>query len=168
VVQYICQQLILELDAREDRVVTSTDLDTIAGSPEFGENIVKVIWGSTTPMERLITLLMLNRPSITAVELQALLREHGLGTGLPEIGRALDGLILCSILNQDGPHCYFAAPAFPSTITITQDVQALLDKTIQDCEARCPQASALAADGRAARARPVAGQEEDEWHPRTS
>jgi hypothetical protein len=132
IVQYICQQLLVQLHARGDRLITLADLESIASSTPFSEYFVQVMWGNTTPLERLITLLMLDQPGITVDEATVLLREHGVEVGASPTEHALKGLVLCSILNRDGQEYYFAAPAFPSIVTVTQDVEALLRRTMQD------------------------------------
>ncbi len=142
-VQYICQQLIVQLHARDDRFITLADLESIAGSTPFSEYFVQVMWGNTTPLERLITLLMLDQPSITVDEAGMLLRERGVEVSPSTTEQALEGLVLCSILNKEGQGYYFAAPAFPSIVTVTQDIEALLRRTMQDLGDRMPPGTQL-------------------------
>jgi hypothetical protein len=137
-VQYVCQQLIVRLHARGDRLITLADLESIASSTPFSEYFVQVMWGNTTPMERLIALLMLDQPSITVNQAETLLRERGVEVGPSPTEHALEGLVLCSILNREGLEYYFAAPAFPSIVTVTQDVEALLRRTMQDLRDKMP------------------------------
>jgi photosystem II stability/assembly factor-like uncharacterized protein len=137
-VQYICQQLIVRLNARGDRLITLADLEDIANSTEFSEYFVEVMWGNATALERLITLLMLDRPSITLSQIGTALREHGVEVSLSVLGQALDGLVLCSILNKVGQEYSFAAPGFPSILTVTQDVEALLQQTMQNLRHEIP------------------------------
>ncbi len=131
IVQYICQELITLLNARGDRLITLTDLDTIGGSSQFREHLIEVMWGNTTALERLITLLILDKPSVTFAQIEDALREHGAEVSTAAMEQALDGLILCSVLNREDQEYYFMAPAFPSVITATQDVKSLVQETIQ-------------------------------------
>ena len=106
-------------------------LYTIESSSQFSEYFVEVMWGNATALERLITLLMLDKPSFTLAQIETLLREHGVEVSSTTIGQALDGLVLCSILNREEQEYYFTAPAFPSVVTVTQDVESLVERTIQ-------------------------------------
>jgi hypothetical protein len=123
--------LIAKINSRGDRLITAADLDTIEGSSQFSECFVKVMWGNATALERLITLLMLDRPSFTLAQIETALREQGLEVLSAATEQALDGLVLCSILNKEEQEHYFTAPAFPVVVTVTQDVESLVERTTQ-------------------------------------
>ncbi len=131
-VQYVCHQLIVRINARGDRMIRLSDLDNIERSPEFGAYFAEVMWGNTTSLERLITLLMLGQGGISAPQIDALLREHGLGIARSDLEGALQGLIFCSILIKDGQSYSFSTPAFASIVTVTQDVTALIQRALTD------------------------------------
>jgi hypothetical protein len=131
-VQYVCHQLIVHVSGRGDRLIRLSDVDDIERSTKFGAYFAELMWGNTTPLERLVTLLMLDQSSMTMPQIVAALREKGLDITLTEIERALQGLTFCSILSQDGQSYSFAAPAFPSIVTVTQDVTALTERMLQD------------------------------------
>ena len=130
-VQYICQELVIQVNSRGDRFITLADLDTIESSSQFSEYFVEVMWGNATALERLITLLMLDKPSFTLAQIETSLREHDVEVSSTTIGQAVDGLVLCSILNREEKEYYFTAPAFPSIVAVTQDVESLVERTIQ-------------------------------------
>jgi hypothetical protein len=130
-VQYICQQLILQINARGDRFIQLSDLDDIESSQPFSEYFLEVMWGSAGALERLITLLALDQTQINPTGIKAALRTHGLDVSLAAIEKALTGLVFCSILNREGNEYSFTTPAFPSILTVTQDVNALLEQTVQ-------------------------------------
>jgi photosystem II stability/assembly factor-like uncharacterized protein len=131
-VQHICQQLIVQINSRGDRLISAADLDTIEGSSQFSECFVKVMWGDGTALERLITLLMLDKASFTPAQIETALREQGLEVSSATTEQALDGLVLCSILNKEEQEYYFTAPAFPLVVTVTQDVESLIERTTQN------------------------------------
>jgi hypothetical protein len=131
-VQYICHELIVKINARGERLIRLSDLDDIEGSAEFGAYFAEVMWVNTTALERLITLLMLDQSSISMPQIQAALRQHGLDIAPADIERALQGLVFCSILSKDGQSYSFATPAFPSIVAVTQDVTALIERTLQE------------------------------------
>jgi len=131
-VQYICHQLIVQINARGERSIRLSDLDAIQHSTEFGTYFAEVMWGNATALERLITLLMLDQSSITVPQVEAALRAQGLDIGRTDVERALWGLIFSSILSREGQSYTFAAPAFASIVAVTQDVQALIARAVQD------------------------------------
>ena len=130
-VQYICHELTVQINARGDRFVNSADLDAIGSSSQFSEYLIEVMWGGATTLERLITLLMLGKPSVTLAQIEAMLRERSLVVSPTAIEQALDGLVLCSALTREEQEYYFTAPAFPSVVTTTQNVAALIEQTTQ-------------------------------------
>jgi hypothetical protein len=130
-VQYVCQQLLLQLNTRRGRFVTLADLNTIADSAQFGEYAIEVIWGDSSPLERLILLLMLDRPAAGAEQLRDDLREYHLDAPSQAVERALKHLTLASILNQDEKAYCFASAAFPSIVTLTHDLETLLQRTLR-------------------------------------
>jgi len=132
IVQYICQELIALVNTRDDRVITLDDVDTVGNSSQFGEYLVEVMWGSATPFERLITLLLLDRPGATCAGIESLLREQGVAVSTAAIKQALDALELWSVLYRKDHEYYFAAPVFPAVITATQDVESLIEEMAQD------------------------------------
>ncbi len=130
IVQYVCQNLIERINIRHDRTITSADVDVLIQSTQFAEYFATISWGNATPLERLITLLMLDQPEVTVSEMAELLRAQGVSPTPTLLERALDGLCLYSILRRDGPKYAFAAPAIPEIFRRSQDVDGLLDSLI--------------------------------------
>jgi photosystem II stability/assembly factor-like uncharacterized protein len=132
VVQYICQELILRINARGDRFIAQADLDAIANSSRLGEYMIEVMWGNTNALERLITLLIiLERPSATLAQIEAALHVRGVDVPTAAVEEALDTLVLYSVLNQEDEVYSFTAAAFPSVVAATQDVDLLVERAIQ-------------------------------------
>jgi photosystem II stability/assembly factor-like uncharacterized protein len=132
VVQYICQELILRINARGDRFVTQADLDAIANSSRLGDYMIEVMWGNTNALERLITLLIvLDRPSATLAQIETALHARGLDVPTAAVEEALDTLVLYSVLNEEDGVYSFTAAAFPSVVAATQDVDLLVERAIQ-------------------------------------
>nr|MBC7244984.1 TniB family NTP-binding protein [Chloroflexota bacterium] len=131
-VQYICQELIVRINARGDRFITLSELEAIGNSRQFNEYLIEVMWGNTTALERLITLLiMVDTPHATCAEIEAALHARGVQVPSAAVEQALDTLVLYSILNREGPEYCFTAPAFPSIVAATQDMDSLVERTIQ-------------------------------------
>jgi photosystem II stability/assembly factor-like uncharacterized protein len=132
VVQYICQELVLRINARDDRVARQADLDAIANSRQLGEYMTEVMWGNTNALERLITLLIiLGRPSATLAEIEAALHARGVVVPIVAVEEALDTLVLYSVLNKENGVYSFTAVAFPAVVAATQDVDLLVERAIQ-------------------------------------
>jgi hypothetical protein len=125
-VQYICQKLIERINQRRERVITRADVDAIGQSTEFAQYFAEVSWGNATALERLITLLMLERPEVTLSEMAEVLRADGLNVPPEKLAEAFEGLTLYSILRRDGPKYTFATQAVPDILRRAQDVYGLV------------------------------------------
>jgi len=131
-VQYICQELIIRINARGNRFISLADLEAIGNSRQFNEYLIEVMWGNATALERLITLLiMVDTPHATLTEIEAALHARGVQVPSAAVEKALETLVLYSILHQEGEEYCFTAPAFPSIVAATQDMNSLVERTIQ-------------------------------------
>lgn len=143
VVQYICQQLLLGISAQEPRQATVEALEGVIGSRFFAEYYMAVIWGSASPLERLITLLMVDNPLVTASDLAGLLRDRcALEVQTAVLDEALEHLVLCSVLDRQRQYYAFAAQSFPDIVEGTQDVPALIEGLQQQIAAPHPEGEA--------------------------
>jgi hypothetical protein len=132
VVQYICQELIVRINTRGDRFITQADLDAIANSSRLSEYMIEVMWGNTNALERLITLLIiLERPSATLAQIEAVLHARGVDVPAAAVEEALGTLVLYSVLNKEDGGYSFTAAEFPSVVAATQDVDLLVERAIQ-------------------------------------
>ena len=132
IVQYLCQELILRINARGDRFITQTDLDVIASSSRLSEYMIEVMWGNTNALERLLTLLIIvERPSATLEQIEAALQTRGVDVPTAAVEEALDTLVLYSVLNKEDGVYSFTAAAFPSVVAATQDLDLLVERAIQ-------------------------------------
>ncbi len=125
IVQYLCQKLIERINQRRERTITYADVDALIQSQQFAEYFATISWGNATPLERLITLLMLQDPETTVAEMADRLRARNLGVTPAQLESAFDGLVLYSILRRDGPKYAFAAKAIPQVLRRSQDVDGL-------------------------------------------
>ena len=128
IVQYICRELIALVNVRGDRLITLCDVNTVGESRRFGEYLMEVMWGSATPLERLIALLLLNRPGATRAQVEALLDKRGVAVSTAAIEQALDALELYSVLYPKDQEYYLSAPMFSALVTATQDLRSLVDE----------------------------------------
>ena len=137
IVQYICQELIALINQRGDRVITLADLDSIAASNRFNEYLIEVMWGNSTALERLITLLILAKSGVTLAQINEALREHGVKVSSAVLEQALDGLVLGSVLDKEEQEFRFAAAPFPAAISASLDVPSLIERLAQQVREAC-------------------------------
>lgn len=134
IVQYICQKLIERINARRERVITRMDVSAFAQSAQFAEYFAEVSWGAASPLERLITLLMLDHPEVTPGEMAEMLRARELRVPPAQLEMAFNDLSLFSILRRDGPKYAFAAQAFPDVLRRSQDIYGLITSYTQEIQ----------------------------------
>jgi hypothetical protein len=125
-VQYLCQQLILEANSRHSRLVTPVDLQTVRYSSRFQEYFLQVTWGNTGPLERVITLFIADQETLTFGELQERLTSQEFIVPQEKLERAISALRLYSILIKDGQRYHFASEIFAEIIKESQEVDLLL------------------------------------------
>jgi len=131
IVQYICQELILLINRRGDRFITLEDLTSIGNSNQFKDYLIAVRWGNATPLERLITLLLLDRPGLTVAQIVEALQAYGVQLPPERIERSLDALILGSVLSREEHEYRCMALPFPTAVAAAYDVPALLERIVE-------------------------------------
>ncbi len=134
IVQYLCQKLIERVNLRHERYIRRADVDALCQSTQFSEYFATISWGNANALERLVTLIMLERPAVTIGEMADLLRARGLGVPPAQLESAFDGLCLYSILRRDGPKYAFAADAFPAVLRRSQDVDGLFASLVPEIQ----------------------------------
>jgi len=115
-VQTLCQMLIMRLNERGDRTIRPADIEAVSQSAEYREAFFEIIWGSATPLERLISVLAAEETLFDAPMVYDWLRDHGLQVSREKIKRALDGLVLYAILQQTAEGYQFSTRAFPNML----------------------------------------------------
>ena len=125
-VQYLCQQLILEANRRHARLVTPADLRQVRHSSRFHEYLLEVTWGNTTALERAITLLIADSENISFSEIQETMAQHGFAVPQKQIEQAITGLRLYSVLLKEGQRYRFASAVFSDIVRESQETDILL------------------------------------------
>jgi hypothetical protein len=111
-VQVICQQLIIRINARKDRMIRLDDLAQVRASGEFHDTFYEVVWGDASDLEHLISILMVKLSRFDVNEVQQTLSRRGAHVSLIEINNALADLVFYSILNRQGEYYTYAVPSF--------------------------------------------------------
>ncbi len=125
-VQYLCQQLILEANARGSRLISPADLENVRHSSSFHEYLLAVTWGNSSPLEQAITLLIIDRPSVSLADMQEMLARNGFAVSQDELERAVTGLRLYSILLKEGRQYRLASDVFGEIVHESQEIDMLL------------------------------------------
>lgn len=131
-VQFICQVLIETISERGDRVIRSGDLAQVRASTRFREFFLEVTWGSATPLEKLITLLMVDRTGFTAEDVRHALVGRGKTIRSGELERALDELVLFSVLKREDMRYSFAAVSFPIVAREAKVTESLVETWLEE------------------------------------
>ena len=125
-VQYLCQQLILEANRRQSRLITPADLEVVRHSSNFHEYFLDVTWGNTSALERAITVLIADLESVSLGEVQTILERGWFAVPQEWLERAIAGLRLYSILLKEGQQYRFASKAFSQVLHESQEIDILL------------------------------------------
>jgi len=125
-VQYLCQQLILEANARHSRLISSADLEKVRHSSSFQECFLEVTWGNSSPLEQAITLLIVGRPSVSFSEIQQVLAQSGFTISQERLVDAIAALRLYSILLKEGRQYSLASDVFGEIVYESQEIEILL------------------------------------------
>ncbi|MFN2131755.1 MAG: AAA family ATPase [Anaerolineae bacterium] len=139
-VQYLCQQLILEANNRHSRQITPADLNRVRHSSSFHEYYLEVTWGNTTPLERAITLLIADRDEISFGEIQETVTGRGFEVGQEQVAEAVSGLRLNSILLKEGQQYRFSSAVFADVVRESQEIEILLNALGTEMEAHAERA----------------------------
>jgi hypothetical protein len=135
-VQAICQMLIVRMNARGARMIRTDDLAQVRASDEFRDFFFEVTWGNATTLERLITTLMVNRPSFALSDVAQALAWHDCDISNAQIGKALTSLELFSILRKQGNHYTFASRSFAAIMIESDLVETFRDGALEELKAK--------------------------------
>jgi len=134
-VQAICQMLVVQVNARGDRVIRRDDLARVRASDEFREFFFEVTWGNATPLERLISVLMAEASSFGAADVRQALVARGCSVSNAEVEAALDGLGLFSILRKQGSIYSFEPKSFPVILAESQLAEGFIEGLLEELKA---------------------------------
>ncbi|MFZ5918100.1 MAG: AAA family ATPase [Chloroflexota bacterium] len=101
IVQYICQQLIQAINARGSRLIQLADLDAVARSGVFREFFIEVTWGNATPLQKMLSLLLIDLQPAALSRLNEELARLDVQVTQRQLEEAIQGLYLYSIAYKD-------------------------------------------------------------------
>lgn len=131
IVQAICQMLIVRIDSRGERIIRMDDLAAVRASEEFRDLFLEVTWGNATPLERLISVLMVNAGGFSRHDVKQALAAYELDVANAAIESALKGLVLFSMLQKQAGRYQFAARAFPAMMEESRLAEGLIEGLLE-------------------------------------
>jgi len=127
IVQAVCQMLIVRANVRGDRIIRLDDLARLRTSDEFRELFLEVTWGNATPLERLISVVMVPTPQFAVHDVQEALAAHGCVVPAAAVEAALEGLCLISMLQKERDRYSYAARSFPDIMHQSRLAEGLVE-----------------------------------------
>jgi hypothetical protein len=124
-IQFICRRMVELIDREHRRNITLDDFTVVSESAEFREFFTEVIWGDTTPLERLVMLSLIEGKELTENEMMDALHDEEVIVDLRQLQQAIRGLSLYSIIVRVGNKCAFVAKAFPDIVKYSQNIDLL-------------------------------------------
>lgn len=121
-VQYICDHLIGHISSRHVRHISLEDLRTVTARRDFYEYFVRTTWGDATPLEKMITLCMLNRRNFTKREMYTVLAQYGL-QDRQAIEEALQTLELYRFFTKGKKRYHYTWSEFPRIVREVGNVE---------------------------------------------
>ena len=122
IAQWLCDRLI---KTAPQRCITVESLEHIATDPEFCRYFVQTAWSDSTPLERLISL-MVEGPTFGLDQLFKSLTRYRLDNK-KMILESLEMLQLCSLVERNGQECRFVLAHFPQLVRNMEDVTSQIE-----------------------------------------
>ncbi|MBM3134060.1 MAG: NACHT domain-containing protein [Chloroflexi bacterium] len=134
IVQVIGDQLVRAISESRDKVreLTPDHFLLVANSEQFKEEYISTIWGGDrieegcTALERIITLVMGERPASEREIRQALL-ERGISCTVSELKEAIITLVLYNVLQKNGREYSFIPKHFPRIVRESLDLELTIE-----------------------------------------
>lgn len=128
-IQYICDKLILLLDNKKKRIITSRDIKNVYEGDDF-QNFVDshFYYSGLSPLEQLIILQNLLSNPFEETLIYKKLESVGITLPIEQIDNALKNLELLCIFERNGTRYKYAYQHFPDIFKRKHDVDFLLQK----------------------------------------
>jgi serine/threonine protein kinase len=105
IIQFICHRLVESIAQAKRRVIGLSDLAAIQSSVDFPEYFLEVVWGTATPLEKLISLHAISE-EFTSNDIIHTLKAEGVKLTHDQAAEALDHLVLYGIFARRGARHY--------------------------------------------------------------
>lgn len=133
ILQYICEQLLRQINTKNSRVITIEDSNEILDSREFKEYYTTVLWGQASSYEKLIVYTMM-RNGVTSFNENMIRSEFDkLGVTAAHIRDALNTLELYSLTSTENGQFSFAFN-YLTEIIKQKDIDSDIEDLMEDIE----------------------------------
>jgi len=129
-VQWLCDKLVSAADTRR---IALEDLETVATTPEFKEYLIEIAWGTASPLEKAISLLMTG-PTFELAELFDALSHYGFNDR-SLVEDAVRMLQIQAFLEREGLSYRFVLSHFPHTVREFKDIPTEVKVLLSQVEA---------------------------------
>jgi hypothetical protein len=128
-VQWLCDRLVT---ASDTRCVTPEDLESLGSGDEFKEYLIEVAWGTSAPLEKIITLIA-TEPAFEVEEMVTKLQSYGLVERV-RIERALKMLRLQAFLERQDTSYRLTLSQFPGVVHDIKDIDVEVEALLRQME----------------------------------
>lgn len=120
-IQRVCSALIERLNEERSRTIQPDMIEEVLLGPQL-EEYLDTLWGSSTYLEKIITLAIEGGESLTAQDVKRRLEQYELEASLSNVVSALDDLCLFGLLKRQGTRHTFRIESFPVMVREALDV----------------------------------------------
>lgn len=132
-IQFLCQTTLEYIDREGRRDISLEDVLKVSQSDKFREFFMEVVWGDATPLEKMITLLLVEKRALNEHGIRQGLQEKGISITIKQLKQALQGLQLYSILTKRRDQFVFVAEFFPQVIGENRDqIDLLVEEFLEE------------------------------------
>ncbi|MBI3924378.1 MAG: hypothetical protein HY319_02445 [Armatimonadetes bacterium] len=124
--QRACSGLVERLNEERTRVIEEEMLEEVLYGPLL-EDYLETLWGSSTYLEKIVSLQLEEGESLTAQEIRDRLLEAGIEANLPEVMKSLEGLCLFGLLERQGTRHRFSVRSFPVMVRKAMEVEEAIE-----------------------------------------
>jgi hypothetical protein len=123
IIQYIGDELVRLVSKEVPRQVTIEHLHAVTSSNRFRQDFIETIWGQSSPLEKLITLVMLEKDGGFSIDdLRRALLAVGVSVSNASLSRALSNLEIYPLLHREGNLYHFVPKTFADIIEQSKDI----------------------------------------------
>jgi len=137
IIQYICDKMISLISNEQTRCITIEHLHSITDSSEFKQEFIETIWGRYKPLEKLLTLLMIDKGSgFTKSDIHVALNKTGVSVSEDDLADAINNLQINSVLQQSEEQLFaFKAKALPEIVKEVKNVETEIEQLKEEIDA---------------------------------
>ena len=126
-VQYMCSRLIEVINKEGIREINLEHLNVVRNTGEFRDEFIETIWGRSTPFERIITLVVLDKKNFSLDDVKSGLTAVEIEIPSEQTENALENLQLSSILKRENGSYSFMAEVFPTIMEENENITRLIE-----------------------------------------